>query len=52
MSSHGAEAESDLPDLDSADRDRMLRERDRLRLTRWNVRAGTCTTVAELFDEP
>lgn len=38
--------------LDSADRDRILRERDPARLERWIVRAATCTTTTELLAEP
>jgi hypothetical protein len=37
--------------LDPAVRDRILAEPDLQRLDRWIVRAASCTSIAELFDE-
>jgi hypothetical protein len=37
--------------LDSFDRARILGERDTDRLVRWMARAGTCTAIAEVFEE-
>jgi hypothetical protein len=37
--------------LDPAARDRILAEPDPQRLDHWIVRAASCTSITELFDE-